>query len=200
MLLRTNLSLLILALVAPLAAANATVITYDDIGMPGQYTGQFADQGYQFNDTMNVIDISAGSLWAANGPAVSGNYAALNNYYGEGSFSKVGGGTFSFSGTYIKDWANLGLGGSINGFLNGALVDTVQFNTVGANWDLVAADFAKVDTVSIDPDGGQPFLIDNTYVNQSISPVPLPGSLPMFGAALLGLAGIGMKSRRRVTA
>ena len=40
----------------------------------------------------------------------------------------------------------------------------------------------------------------NGGVSVSVSAVPLPASLPMFSAALLGLVGVGMKARRKLAA
>ncbi len=37
-------------------------------------------------------------------------------------------------------------------------------------------------------------------VSVSVSAVPLPASLPMFSAALLGLVGVGVKARRKILA
>ncbi len=41
---------------------------------------------------------------------------------------------------------------------------------------------------------------DSVILDVGVSPVPLPASLPMFGAAILGLAGLGMRKSRRVIA
>jgi hypothetical protein len=88
-------------------SASATVLTYDDIGVPNSvfpdYThAGFVEQGYQFSGNMDVVDISATSPYSSEGPAVSGNYAALDDYSGSDVITKVGGGSFAFEDTYIK--------------------------------------------------------------------------------------------------
>ena len=127
-------------------------------------------------------------------------------------------GTITASGTLTTDSASpyenvVGISGQINGISISAL-DPGGFNILDPV--LLAANFSFTDA-----NGGDyviatlftaPFAIaisdnDNAFgfleiVPDSISPVPLPASLPMFGTALLGLsvAGYGMKRKSGATA
>ena len=93
----------VLALIGTASPSLATTLTYDDIGNAGTVTGPgFTELGYQFSSNMVVIDISTSSPWPFH--ALSGNYAALNDYGGDAVITQVGGGTFSFINTYLKGW------------------------------------------------------------------------------------------------
>jgi hypothetical protein len=175
-------------------AANATVLTFDDIGIPNYVTSPgFIEQGFQFSNNSDVVDLSASSPWSAEGPAYSGNYAALNDYGGNMVMTAVGGVSFSLQDLYIKSWAGTtnGQSESIIGYLNGQQVGQVNF-TMGNSWQDVAANFGQVTSVSIN--GGNYFLVDNVTVNAG-NAVPEPATYSMM---LMGLGLIGfMVSHKR---
>ena len=83
-------------LVLSLAAASlssgmlqASVIHFDELGVPGwvypdySNTG-FVSQGFAFSENMDVIDVSpSGGIWSGGvGSGHSGNYAAFNDFGG----------------------------------------------------------------------------------------------------------------------
>ena len=182
-----------LTLIGTATHVQAAVLTYDDIGVPGTYipssNSGFVEQGFQYSINMSVIDISASSPWASDGPAYSGNYAALNNYGGAAVIGKFGGGTFSFDSTEIKAWGGGIDNITITGYLQGNVVGIDSLNGVGSAWTLLSPDFASVDQVNI---SGGLFLLDNTAVNTSAT--PLPAALPLFAT---GLGAMGFLARRR---
>ncbi len=176
-------------------AAQATTITFDDIGVPGKYVGNgFIDQGYNFGSGASVIDISSTSAWASYGPAYSGNYAALSNYGTVITMTKVGGGTFSLQDFLTKEWfTGFAFNVSVTGYLAGSAVGTLVFSDTNT-WQDIAANFSQVDDVTFS--GFSYFALDNVTVDAP-SAVPEPGTLSLLGAALLCMAGF---LRRRGTA
>lgn len=92
-------TLLALAAATVLATpAFATVIDFEKTGTRYDYNDLHdAIDGFGFNYTMDKIDVSADGPYAANGPAHSGDFAALNNYGGYGEITRADGGTFTFS-------------------------------------------------------------------------------------------------------
>jgi hypothetical protein len=175
--------------------ASATLLTYDDLGVPGSYTPGtavgFVEQGFVFGNTMAVIDISSTSPWAQEGAAVSGDYAALPVYNSESAaITKSGGGTFSFDDTYLKGWTT-STTGHILGYLNGTLVGDVSYGVSGSAWTDVSVHFSNVDQVMINGLNG--FLLDNSTVNE-VSAVPEPSTWAMM---ILGFAGVGFMAYRR---
>lgn len=125
--------------------ATATVLTFDDIGVPGTtYPSPqagpigFSTQGYAFSANEVVYDVHD----IANGPAHSGNYAAFNDYSGYGAFvganafdttiTRVGGGAFTFTDVYLQSFSHFGGGtisGSIFAYRNSGLVGVLSFQT-----------------------------------------------------------------------
>ena len=61
--------------------------------------------------------------------------------------------------------------------------------------------FEDLTTSSFGPGTGQPNYDDEDFVfTNTMSTVPLPASAPMFGAALVGLAGLGYAAKRKKAA
>jgi hypothetical protein len=186
--------------------ASATVLTFDDIGVPnGTFPSAFqgpigfVEQDYQFSNNIDVKDVSN----IANGPAFSGNYAAFNDYYKYGygpefTITKVGGGTFSFVDAYLQSWSHSASGAinvEIDGFLNGSYVGIAFGSNIGTWTDISAASgigsFANIDKLVITPTDYA--LLDNVQLNNSVSAVPEPAT---WGMMLLGFVGLGFAAHR----
>lgn len=179
--------------------ASAATLTFDDIGVSGNYTPEsnigFTYNGFSFSLNTSVIDLSSNGSWAQTGPAYSGNYAALNNWHGDIIVTKDGGGIFSFQDLYIRSWYNSTntSSASINGYLNNSSAGEVRF-TMTNSWQNIQANFTAIDELHIK--GGNNFLMDNITVNStSTSPVPEPTTMLLFGTGVAGLAAVGRKKR-----
>lgn len=139
---------------------------------------------------MDNIDLSSGSSWAGHGPAHSGSFAALNNYYGIGEITKAGGGTFSFESLWLKSWYNQQISGTITGLFQGAEVGSISgvFN----GWTLFSGNFTGIDTLRIST--SSVFLVDDISLDSVVSPVPEPET---YALLLAGLGLMGVAARRR---
>jgi hypothetical protein len=179
--------------------ASATLLTYDDL--PGAYPSSplgFIEQGFNFSAHTVVLDISSASPFSHSGPAVSGDNAAFTDWGGSIIITKDGGGTFSFTDTYVKGWLNTPVTGSIIGYKSGTQVGVVSFYTSG--WIDVFANsgtgsFSDIDqlVISAGSIGNGFLLLDNTTLT-GVGAVPEPSTWAMI---LLGFAGLGIASYRR---
>src|SRR5689334_7746892 len=110
---KTLAAICLLAGAAAAPAFAGTIIDFEASGTPGNVNSlDYAIDGYMFNFTMDNIDISPSSPWAGQGPAHSGSFAALNNYWGVGEIFRQDGGTFTFDNLWIKTWGNYDMGGT----------------------------------------------------------------------------------------
>src|SRR5664279_3837902 len=135
--------------------ASATVLTFDDLGVPQTQYPEinkgpigFTEQGYQFSGNEVIYDVHN----VANGPAHSGNYAAFNDYSGYYSYvgptafyttvTKAGGGTFTFTDTYLQSWSHSArdsISGSISAYdASDVLVGILFFSNV-TDWTDISA-------------------------------------------------------------
>jgi hypothetical protein len=179
------------ALALAATSSQATVLTFEDIGVqnnvfPNYTQTGFVELGFQFSNNSDVIDL-VGSSW--NYGAHSGEFAALNDYSGDMTITQFGGGAFSFQDTFIKGWANTGgAAASITGYLGNTLVGQQNF-TMGSNWQNIVGNFSNIDRLVI---SGGIFLVDDMTVNGNS--VPEPATL---GLLALGLLGIGAMRKRQ---
>ncbi|MDD3354425.1 PEP-CTERM sorting domain-containing protein [Zoogloea sp.] len=177
-------------------AASAAVINFDSQIAPGTVGPNngfgFTDSGFVFSQNMDVIDVSpTGGGWSTGvGSGHSGKFAALNNYYGNMVMTQVGGGTFSVQDLWLNGWQGQLTSVTIEGLLAGAVTDSVSL-TFSSPWTNAVLNFAAVDTLRINTNGG--FLVDDIQVNGS-NAIPEPTSAALLG---LGLAGLGLARRRR---
>lgn len=194
--------------------ATATVLTFDDIGVPGTtYPSPqagpigFSTQGYAFSANEVVYDVHD----IANGPAHSGNYAAFNDYSGYGAFvganafdttiTRVGGGAFTFTDVYLQSFSHFGGGtisGSIFAYRNSGLVGVLSFQNI-REWTDVSASapgavgsFSDIDQLVIHPTDYT--LIDDLQLTSQVTAVPEPSTWAML---IAGFAGIGLMAYRR---
>jgi hypothetical protein len=183
--------------------ANATLVTFDDIGVPNDYYPHsgppygFVDQGFRFSNPAVVIDISASSTWHAEGPAYSGNYAMLDIFSTPAiEVTVVGGGTFSVTDFYARGWYTYKPTISVSGFLNGNIVGSpVTANLLSSQWQDVVLNFANIDTLQITATSDYYFLVDNLTVNAGTT-TPEPATMLLLGIGLVGLAGVRRKFKQ----
>ena len=170
------------------AVADASVLNFDSIGVQNSvypyYTQTgFIEQGFQFSNNSDVVDL-VDSSW--NYGAHSGEFAALNDYYGDMVVTLAGGGVFSFQNTYVKGWANSGgFSASITGYFGNQVVGQVDY-TMGGDWQLITGNFNNIDRLVF---SGGTFLVDDVTLNA----VPVPAAAWLFGSGLMGLVGIARR-------
>ncbi|WP_179958117.1 PEP-CTERM sorting domain-containing protein [Chitinimonas arctica] len=149
----------------------------------------FVTNGLRFSNNLAVVDVSATSDWASYGPAYSGNYSVVNDYFGDFVITKEHGGTFNFGGTAVKSWDSVPpalAAGTLKAYAGGALLGSISF--VNSNqWQFLNANFIGADKVVISAGTA---LIDNFTIN----PVPEPETYAML---LAGLGLMGAVARRR---
>jgi hypothetical protein len=173
--------------------ASAQIITFDDVGVPDHvypnYTQQgFVAQGFFFSTNTDVIDISATAPWNGTGPAHSGSFALLNDYGGDMTMVKQGGGTFGVQDLFIRSWYSGSFSALVTGYLNNTQVGQVALN-VNGSWDQVLTQFGSIDKLTV---GGGTFLVDDINVN--VTAVP---EVETYAMMLTGLALMGTVVRRR---
>lgn len=176
--------------------ASATTIDFehaDANGTPGgiNYDGApITTQGFAFSSNMLVIDVTDG-VWSGEGPAHSGSFAVLNDGFGALTLTAANAGAFALQDFWIHGFGGEAHDGSVTGYLNGVQVGAAGLST-GADWQNIAANFARVDQIVIDAGGN--FLVDDINATISASDVPEPASIALFG---MGLAALGSLRRKR---
>jgi PEP-CTERM motif len=183
------------------AAANATIVNFDDIGVantvyPDYTQAGFVDQGYSFSTNSDVIDISPTSPYSGTGPAHSGDFATLNDYGGSIFMTQVGGGTFTLDSFFISGWFGDTGPETVTGYLADTVVNTLNYN-LGSSWSQVTTGFSNVDKVSFNTSSNL-VLLDDVSVNGGAA-VPEPASWALMIGGF-GLAGAALRRRRLLIA
>jgi hypothetical protein len=176
---------------------NAVVITFDDV--PGAVQNGYGPiglnyHGFDFGATnqenrMDWID-TVGSSFPYG--AHSGDFTMLNNYGGDAIITQTGGGTFTFTGLWIKGWSNA----SSDGYVEGIVNSVVQYHTTlvtGSTFGYVTGSAAPIDQLRI---SASLFLVDDLELNGQQQSLPEPGTFLLLGLGLMGLAGV----RKRLSA
>ena len=151
------------------------------------------------SDVFSAPTFSTGTLVGVTG-SVSGQYASpFGDYTSPYNAVQSGSATYEFGGPFNRLSFVFGSPDDYNNitFLrNGIPVDT--FFTTGTSLDRGSNYFVTLGTGlrfdAVRFTSGTPAL---EFSNVSVSAVPLPASAPMFGAALLALAGLGYSAKRK---
>jgi hypothetical protein len=193
-------TILAILLLLPVCA-NATVLTFDDIGtsaygiIPDGYGGlnwskSFSDGVFYYQNISLRIPIPGGS-GLFNG-VVSGDCVALPTpyvYEGKGWISSIT--PFTFNGVYFTAVWRDGLNVKVDGYLSDVLTcsTTVVVNTTGPTW--CEFNYANIDELWFSASGGivhEGYLSDNTeFVMDNFTYIPEPISLILFGLGALTL-------------
>ena len=175
--------------------AQATTITFEDIGQIDGVVDLSSHPGYQglnWNSTLDTVDLGTTVFfWSGTGPAHSGRQAVLNNNGGSGVI--IGSASsFVFNEVWLKSWFGSADGslGTITGLLAGNQVFQNSF-VVSSAWQDIIAGAQTIDTLIIQTGGI--FLIDDLTINGFSASVPAPSALLLLGA---GLAVVGRLRRK----
>ena len=189
------------AIAAPMTAARATILTenFNETPFSLWQTGWF---GTNSNAQNYYVDYSG------DGPDDRGNNPdGLWIADGSGSATPV---TIDFTPSFASSLNSFHI--DVAGYVPSTLTIFDKSGTTLLSTSITDTDgaftlpgvYASYSVTSSNGIGGFSFTGDaqgNISIdNVSVSTVPLPSALPMFGAALLGLVGLGVKSRRKITA
>lgn len=191
--------------------AGATILDFDDLSTGGTYAS-FANYGgltWSNSFALNSNATVYSGTGYQNGEVSGGGVVAFDGYGSPLEITSAA--DFTFNGTYMTGAWNDGLQVTINGYNDGALVNSmvVTVNTTSPTW--VAANFANVDRLTFSSAGGTlnpalngkgygtQFALDNFTFNEGkAASVPELGATGASSAvALLAAAYFLLSGRRR---
>lgn len=180
----------VLSISSLLNIANAGLITFDNTTSSIQNSTRDAGtlSGFNFTQNLDIIDV-VGSSW--NYGAYSGDFALLNNNGGIGYVTASDNSDFTFDGLWVQSWAgNASLRGSLQGFINGNLVWSIETD-IGNSYQYFGAQAGMIDSLSLG--FGNYFLVDDLALNMPAQSVPEPTTLAILALGLLGLGARRIK-------
>jgi fibronectin-binding autotransporter adhesin len=159
--------------VAPMAHAQTQTITFDDLVDSGG--GTQIQNGYAGFDWDNFFVVSSSDAYSLFGPngytngTVSPPNVALNGFGDPASFAPSGGGTFSLDSAYLTAAFVDGLQVTVDGYLNGIIVDSVTFTLNNSGPTLETFDFSNVNSVTFSSSPDSQFAMDDLTVGPAIA-------------------------------
>jgi hypothetical protein len=176
-------------------SAHASVITFDDL------SGNDVDIGNGYGLNWSGFSSQSNTYFSSDygitgtgfdDAAVSGANYATNDYGSPASFS-VASGTLNFASAYFTSAYDPNQQITVTGLLKGNQVYSTTFSVSDTGPTLESFNWSGIDDVTVSPiDGGNGSFV--AVDNLSVSAVPLPAALPLFGSAFAGLVAL---SRRR---
>jgi hypothetical protein len=178
----------------------SAVLTFDDVSVTT--TEALIPDGYGGLNWTNVWVLKGPQRYPSSGydnGTVSGDYVALNGFE---NMAVVSGPVFNFEGAYLTAAWNNGLTVNVKGYSGANLLyDTTvnplysaptwyQFDYLGVD-RLELSSFGGTDADPVDGGSGKHFALDNF----TITAVPIPPAVWLFGTGVLGLIGVSRTTR-----
>ncbi|MCP3874572.1 MAG: hypothetical protein GY699_15630 [Desulfobacteraceae bacterium] len=193
--------IMFLFLIAPVA--HAAILSFDDIS--GQDAGGSMPEGYGGFTWLrfNSLNVTTQPLSGYANSNVSGEYVAYGNGGVIGELSVSRSSSFTFNSAYLTAAFRNGLSIEVKGFSGYSEIysKTVTVDTTVPS--MVDFDFIGIDKLTFSAYGGTAFgtntayyfAMDNFTFDESVSTVPIPSAILLFGCGLLGLAGVNRRKK-----
>ena len=168
------------AMVLASVSADATVVTFDGLGISAL---PVSTGGLDFG-TLGGSGFT--STWTSNSPNSNGTDNLIAGYGTGVTITKTGGGNFTLNSIQMSiSWYNSNAVENI--LINGIGYSIFQaLNTISLN-------LVNVSSVSITGISGGYWLADNVTYNASV--VPIPAALPLLATGLAGVVALGRRRR-----
>jgi hypothetical protein len=190
------------------APAGATTITFDNLVVPDEPEGTFygsVPDGYEGLSWDNFYFINGANHPVTPNGFMAGTVSPSNVAFKGSSDAIISASVpFTFTSGYFTGAWNDRLEVTFTGYLEGVMVRSpVTYFVDSTEPEFISLNWANIDELVISSAGGivhgYPYGAQGTQVvmdNLIVSGVPLPAALPLFGAALAGLVGFGVRRRK----
>jgi hypothetical protein len=177
-----------------IGAAQASLLDFDSVTADPEATIANGYSGLNWSNFWVQDPVSSGVADLESGfynGVVSGNYSAFNANGGNAEISSST--LFDFNSAYFSAAYRWGLEITATGFRNGSQQYQQQFmvNTDAAQ--LFTLNFTGIDRLEFVTTGGEAYVGEGfhfTMDNASVTTVPVPATVWLFGSAIAGLIGI----------